>query len=169
MGPIARTRNYLAVWVDSHLPQLEGADPASTWWYGIMQKCCSYVDKLLLLSAERLLHAVGPEGKEALRQAGEGKSMERLTLGQRAQLIELLEIPSLAWSVRNESPVEGPLIGKPGIRLLRSISRRRNDFAHDRWSPESSHAQAIQFLKDSRQLCDLPIIRLAIEIEAVAD
>jgi hypothetical protein len=132
-----------------------------------MQKCGSYVDELIRASAECLLRAVGTAADEALRSASNGKPFDQLTLGQRMKLLQALEKPLTKFMTQQPRlrVMERPLVGKAGVRLLGVVSRRRNDFAHGRWPADRSNEFTIEFLDGAKQLCNAPIIRLAVEIE----
>jgi hypothetical protein len=107
-------------------------------------------------------------GDTVLRLVGHGKPFDRFTLGEGMKLLQALEEPLVDLMAR-DCPVHGlerPLIGKSGVQLMDRLSRLRSDFAHGRWPPDRSAELTIEFLETSGELCQAPIVRLAIVLEA---
>lgn len=105
-----------------------------------MAKCASYVESLLRASADSLLAAMGAAGDAAVKRAGDGKPLDKLTLGQYIKLLQDLDEP-LSRLVADDARlagIKGPLFGKVCVKLLDRVSRLRSDFVHGRWPVEGT-------------------------------
>lgn len=165
---VGQVQRELLQWLEAHLPELHRVGPHSTLWYGVMQKCGASIENLLRAAAHRFLLALGPRGEPVMRSVGNGKPLEKFTLGQCAKLLQELEGPIVEWMTEGSRlPVpQDPLIDKRGLQLLDRVSRLRNDFAHSHWPTDGSSDLTIEFLEKSAELCQTRIIALAVALES---
>jgi hypothetical protein len=154
-------------WLERYLPLPGHVRVLATAWFGVMQKCCNYVDALLSACSERLLLVAGDAGVGVLQKIAAGKPLGRLTLGQHVQILEALDT-IVSREVREHFPnimEQSRLLGKPGITMLHELSRMRNDFTHRRWSKEDGDRLASEFLTAASKLCSSRLVAVTVALE----
>ena len=62
-----------------------------TTFFGIMARACEELDGILMGAVMELLPIVGEQSKEKVKNVTGGKPVERLTLGQNAQILVTLK------------------------------------------------------------------------------
>jgi len=145
----------------------EACGMRSTLWFGIMQKCCDSLERLLKGCLEIFLPYVEVTCSELVWSIAEGKPPERLTLGQRVSMLVALD-HELTRRLRQDYPqfkIEARLIGRRTKKLLERISRARNDFEHARLEHDSHVERAMELLSLTQQLCQSELVKTAGEIE----
>jgi len=163
MDDLKKVRDRLLTDIDRWAPEVISAPPRSTLRCGIAQKCYAQVDRMLEICVVENVLACGHEGKEAVSACAGGKPLDRLTLGERVQVLERLD--SCLWrAVDGLLPLHGSrVIGPKGIRLLHRLSKDRNRFAHE--SADLQPAQVTELLARASELCDSPLIRSIIALQ----
>lgn len=102
----------------------------------------------LLADIERWLPEV-----EAVSIVGTGKPLNRLTMGERLDVLRTLD------RKRAIVPQTG-LISKPGGQVLERLTALRNNFAHGTIPSVEGPTQTQQFLKLARQLCKSELVEI---------
>jgi hypothetical protein len=88
-------------------------------------------------------------------EVARGKSADRLTVGQRVEILRRLCALGL---IANQDRARW----QADLDLLGGLVKKRNDFAHGRFGYNERDAAAVRALfADLRALCDSPIIRIA--------
>jgi hypothetical protein len=113
------------------------------------------LDEMLRICVEKTLVLTGNAGTQACADCAAGKSPARMTMGQRVQVLVMLD-RDLANAVADGSRRRSRLLGKQGVRLLEAIAKSRNSFTHDEESPDIPQVEASVLLV--RKLCDLELI-----------
>src|SRR5579863_213881 len=123
---------------------------------GVLQRCYSLIDEMLAICVDRAVALTGGAGQEACRACGAGKPLNRLTLGQRVQILISLDC-AMARAIQCEHPTRKQrLLGKAGGHLLQAIARHRNDFAHDLAS--LADKEIMRTLELARKFCALDLL-----------
>src|SRR5438128_2317648 len=154
-------------WLGRYVPMPGHVRVEATAWFGVMQKCCNYVDALVSACCERLLPVAGDAGVTVVQKIAAGKPLNRLTLGQHVQLLEGLDTivsRELREHLRNVVG-HSRVLGKAGITTLHELSRMRNDFAHRRWQKEDGDRLAIDFLATASELCSSRLVAVSVALE----
>jgi len=138
----------------------------ATAWFGVMQKCCKYVEDLVTACADLLSSVAADSGAHVIQKIASGKPIDRLTLGQKSQILEALDaVVSPQLRRRFPNVVGSRLLGKAGVKMLHELTRIRNDFAHGRWTKEDGDHLAVEFLTAAMELCNSPLVSVTIAIE----
>ncbi len=160
-------RTEFTVWLQRYQPMPGHVRVAATAWFGVMQKCCNYVDALVSACCEGLLPLASDAGGTLVQKIAAGKPLDRLTLGQHVQILEALDT-IVSPKLREQLPhVVGNsrVLGKAGITMLHELSRIRNDFAHRRWQKEEGDSLALNFLARASELCRSPLVDAVVALE----
>jgi hypothetical protein len=139
----------------------------STLWFGIMQKCCHGLERLLKACLELLLPHIEETNPQIVMSIAQGKPPDRLTMGQRVSMLVALD-NELTRRLRQDYPqfkIEARLIGRRTKSLLERISRARNDFEHARLDHDSHVERAMELLSLTQQLCQSEFVKTARRIE----
>lgn len=152
-------------WLRRYIPLPEDVRVLATAWFGVMQKCCNYVDALLCACCDRLLPIAGDAGLAIVNKSAGGKPIDRLTLGQQVQILEALD-NIVSSSLRDRFPnvvTHSRVLGKAGVGMLHELSRMRNDFAHRRW--KNGDSLVATFLTTASAFCSSQLVAVAIALE----
>jgi hypothetical protein len=154
-------------WLRRYLPMPGHVGVQDTAWFGVMQKCCNYVDALVNACSEGLLPVAGDHGLAVVEKIAAGKRFDRLTMGQHVQVLEALDtIVSRKLRKRLPSVLGGSrVVGKDGITMLHALSRMRNDFAHRRWQKEDGDRLAVEFLTAATELCSSRLVAVTVALQ----
>ena len=147
-------------WLRRYLPVPGHVRVMATAWFGVMQKCCNYIDALVSACTEALLTVASNAGVAVVQRIAAGKPFDRLTLGQQVQIIEALD-SIVSPELRSRFPDlmdHSRVLGKAGITMLHELSRMRNDFTHRRWQKEDGDKLAFEFLTTASKLCSSRLI-----------
>src|SRR6266542_1725803 len=112
-------------WLRRYLPMPGHVRVLATAWFGVMQKCCNYVDALVSACSEGLLPVAGDPGVAVLQKIAAGKPLDRLTLGQHVQILTALDTivsPELRERLPNVMG-HSRVLGRAGINMLHELSR----------------------------------------------
>jgi hypothetical protein len=132
-----------------------------------MQKCGTKVEALVSACCESLLPLSGDAGMAIVEKIARGKPLDRLTLGERMQILEALDT-AISPKLRKRLPElmgTSRLLGKAGIAMLHELSRIRNDFVHGRWDKENGDRLALDFLTTASELCESRVVAVAVALE----
>jgi hypothetical protein len=92
LGPnVEALRAEFAQWLQKYRPLPGEIHVLATAWFGVVQKCCHYLDALVSACCEGLLPVAGDAGVGVVQKIAAGKSFNRLTLGQHVQVLEALD------------------------------------------------------------------------------
>lgn len=122
---VATMRDQLLADLDRWEPELvDWLGGRGTLWYGIFDKACKGVDSLIsAMTCQALLCAPDP-GAAVLLLVGQGKPVERLTLGQQLDVLRALNKRRLLTAGRQ--------VPKIDLDRIESLVDKRNDFEHGR-------------------------------------
>jgi hypothetical protein len=163
MDNVREVRDALLTSIDRWAPEVISTPPRSTLRCGIAQKCYGQVDRMLELCVSESVIACGQDGQAAVDACAGGKPVDRLTLGERVQVLERLD-SSLWQAVNGLLTLPGSrVMGPKGIKLLHRLSKDRNRFAHD--SADLQPAQVTELLARATELCESPLIRSVIALQ----
>jgi hypothetical protein len=163
MSELKKVSDGLLTAIDRWAPEVISAPPRSTLRYGIAQKCYGQIDKMLAICVAETVIACGKEGQTALNACAGGKPLNRLTLGERVQVLERLD-SFLAQAVDGLVTRSGRCVmGPKGVKLLHRLSRDRNRFAHDLVNLQPS--EVTELLARASELCDSPLIQFVIALQ----
>jgi hypothetical protein len=164
MADIKKVRDALLTAIDRWAPEIVSAPPRSTLRYGIAQKCYAQLDRILEICVAESIIACGKEGPKAVEACAGGKPLNRLTFGERSQVLERLD-PFLAKTVVGMVSLSGlRVMGPAGIKLLHRLSKDRNRFAHDMVNLRQS--EVTELLARASQFCESPLIQCVIALQA---
>ena len=155
------------LWLSRYAPMPGHVRVEATAWFGVMQKCCNYLDALVSACIERLLPVAGDAAESVVQKIAAGKPLDMFTLGQHVQLLEALD-SIVSHKLRHYlRDVAGHcrVLGKAGITTLHALSRMRNDFAHRRWRKEDGDRMAIEFLATASELCTSRLVAVSVALE----
>jgi hypothetical protein len=156
-----------AKWLRRYLPLPADVRALATAWFGVMQKCCNYVDALMSACCETLLPVTGDDGVAVVQRIAAGKPLDRLTLGEQTQILEAID-KVVSRELRRRLPNvvgQSRVLGRPGITMLHELSRMRNDFAHRRWQNQDGDRLASEFLTTASKFCNSQLLVVAIALE----
>jgi hypothetical protein len=123
-----------------------------TLWYGIFDKVCKGVERLLGAATTHFLMDAGDPGHKILTMVSEGKTVDRLTLGQHLDVLRALDKRQLLAPNRR-------LLRKVDLKLLERVVGKRNDFEHGRLDySERAIEETHAILADVRAVCHAPIV-----------
>lgn len=163
MDKLRILRDRLLESIDRWSPEIVSAPPRSTLRFGIAQKCYSQIDKMLEASVNEAVQQCGHEGIEAVKVCGGEKPTNRLTLGERVQILEKLQ-SSLNRVLRNGVTKPGPrIVGPSLIKLLHRLSKDRNKFTHD--DSEIDPATVTELLALATEFCESKFINAVIDLQ----
>src|SRR5438132_949721 len=88
---VSALRDKFSEWLKGHLPITRYVGVKTTLWFGVMQKCCNYVDALVASCLRKLSPLAGGAGESLVERTSAGKPLDRLTLGQCVHLLDALD------------------------------------------------------------------------------
>lgn len=131
MDDLKAIRDALLGAIDRWAPEVVSTPPRSTLRSGIAQKCYYQIDKMLEICVAESVLRCGEKGRMAVDACAGGKPLNRLTLGERVQVLERLDSCLKRVAEGLVSLSGSRVIGPKGIKLLHGLSKDRNRFAHD--------------------------------------
>jgi hypothetical protein len=165
MADLKSVRAKLLDSVDRWAQEIQNAPARSTMRHGILQKCYGLLDRMVEICTAEAVRLTGDAGGEACKSCSGGKPLSRMTLGQRAQVLEKLDgqlITVLAGKIPTR---RGRVLGKSGIQLLHSISLNRNRLAHPNDISEPDVDQISKALACATEFCNLDLVTLIIGVQ----
>lgn len=164
MADLKPLRDELLASIGRWSPEINNAPARPTLRVGVVQKCYRLLDRMLEICTVEAVVLTGAFGDEALQNCCGGKPTSRMTLGERVQILVQLDA-KMAKALRQTMPVKrATVLGKPGIRLLYSISTNRNLFTHDGSSLDAN--RVTESLASAEAFCKLDLVTMMIGIQA---
>jgi hypothetical protein len=125
-----------------------------TLWAGVYAKAFRSFEILVACATAHWTAVAGQPGQAVAAEVARGKSADRLTVGQRVEILRRLNALGL---IDDDDYVRR----RADLDLLDRLVKKRNDFAHGRLGYEGRDVASVQALFiDLRALCDSPIVRL---------
>ncbi len=137
--------------IERWLPEV-GPDVRSTLWHGVFMKAAKQTDRLFQLCVDVAIHLAGPAAPEAVAIVSRGKPSERLTMGERMDVLKTLDR-------QRAIAVERKIIGKTDRQLLEDLTILRNNFAHGSIPSGEGPEQTQRFLELARQFCETQLVQ----------
>ena len=163
MSDLKKVRDGLLAAIDRWAPEVVSAPPRSTLRHGIAQKCYGQIDRILAICVAESVTACGKEGQTAMNACAGGKPLNRLTLGERVQVLERLD-SFLTQAVDGLVTLSGSrIMGPKGVKLLHRLSSDRNRFAHELVNLQPSGVT--ELLARASELCESSLIQCVIALQ----
>ena len=144
---------------DRWAAELDGTGSRPTLSIGVQKRAYSHAEGLLKACSRVFVVAGGAE--DLVRVVSENKfdDVDRLTLGQCVNLLEMLDKRKLIAD-------RGKALGKADRHLLSRITSVRNGFIHGGTAAGADDSDLADTLRDVRQLGDLRLVMLAVQRES---
>ncbi len=137
--------------IERWLPEVD-PEVRSTLWHGVFTKAAKQADRLYQLCAEVALDRAGPAGSETLAAVTKGKPPERLTMGERMDVLKSLDRQRVILGGER-------IISKTDQQLLEDLTALRNRFTHGAFPSSEGPENAQRFLELTRQLCGTELVQ----------
>jgi len=163
MPDLKNLRDELLDCVDRWSPEIHNARPRPTLRYGILQKCYRLLDRMLEICTVEAISLTGDLGEQACKSCCGGKPPSRMTLGERVQVLEKLDVELMKTLSERMPRRRARVLGKAGIQLLHSISTNRNLFTHD--TSNLDVHQIAEALACGAEFCNLDLVTMIIDAQ----
>ena len=137
--------------IERWLPEVD-PEVRSTLWHGVFTKAAKQADRLYQLCVEVALQLAGAAGPKTLAAVTKGKPPERLTMGERMDVLKSLDRQRVILGGKR-------IISKTDQQLLEDLTALRNHFTHGAFPSCEGPENTQRFLELARQLCGTQLLQ----------